>query len=121
MQGETGVTRLLISAPRLLDGNGHPPVQDAALLIDGEKIVFVGDAKAAPSDPSDQVVNFPDCTIVPGLIDAHVHLSYTASANPFADKAGMSGTHVALQAAKNAWDALRIGVTTVRDLGSNGE
>jgi imidazolonepropionase-like amidohydrolase len=114
------VARLLIKAPRLLDGNGHPPVQDAALLIDGDKIVFAGEAKAAPVDPSAQVLTYDDCTIMPGLIDSHVHLSYTASNDPFADMASMTGTHVALQAAKNGWDALRIGVTTVRDLGSNG-
>ena len=115
------MARLLIKAPRLLDGNGNPPVQDAALLIDGETIKFAGAAAAAPAEPDAQVLTYADSTILPGLIDAHVHLMNTGSADPFADRAWMTETLTSLQAAKNAWDALRIGVTTVRDLGSYGD
>jgi imidazolonepropionase-like amidohydrolase len=65
----------------LIDGSGGPPIQDAAISVRGNSIVTVGSRSellSGPSAPRDAiVVNLGGGWVVPGLIDAHVHLSTT--------------------------------------------
>ncbi|HKC92322.1 MAG TPA: amidohydrolase family protein, partial [Candidatus Limnocylindria bacterium] len=63
---------ILITADALIDGSGavHRP---GALLVDGERIVAVGDRVPRPS--AAERTHFEGATILPGLIDCHVHLS----------------------------------------------
>ena len=63
----------------LIDGTGGPPVPDAAISVRGNQIVTVGSRRellSGPSAPRDAiVVNLGGGYVIPGLIDAHVHLS----------------------------------------------
>ena len=65
----------------LIDGSGGPPIQDAAISVRGNSIVTVGSRRellSGPSAPRDAiVVNLGGGWVIPGLIDAHVHLSTT--------------------------------------------
>jgi len=67
------VTRSLITADAVIDGTGAPAVRPGRVLMDGERIVAVGRSV----EPTDEVAraDFPGATILPGLIDCHVHLS----------------------------------------------
>jgi imidazolonepropionase-like amidohydrolase len=111
---------VVLRAPRLLDGTGAPPVGDAALLLEAGRIAYAGPAAGLP-DRSDRIeaLDFPGATLLPGLVDAHVHL--VVSGGPDL-AAGVPRTEAErmLAAVVNARRQLEAGVTLVRDLGSPG-
>src|SRR5215204_917915 len=103
-------------ARRVVDGNGRP-VQPCVVLVDGERIVDVVGPEAAPSDA--EIDDLGDVTILPGLIDAHVHLIWAgAEPNPEEIRARESIPMATVRAVRHAADTLRCGTTTVRDVGS---
>src|SRR4029450_8008103 len=81
MTGPATPDPVVLRAPRLLDGTGAPPVDAAALLLDGGRVAYAGPAAGRPevSDRA-QALDFPGATLLPGLVDAHVHL--VASGGP---------------------------------------
>jgi len=108
----------LICADRLIDGTGHDALPKAGVAIQGERIVAVGDsAELTARFPDAGRLDFPGATILPGLVDSHVHVTFSASAVPFEDIQGDGDVTVGLRGAINARDALLAGVTTLRDLG----
>ncbi|MGD8602734.1 MAG: hydrolase, partial [Gemmatimonadota bacterium] len=72
----------------LIDGTGAPPIEDAAISVRGNSIVTVGSRRellSGPSAPRDAIViNLGGGYVIPGLIDAHVHLA-TAPDRPNAE------------------------------------
>ena len=115
----TSPDRLVLRAPRLLDGTGAAPVSDAALLLEGGRIAYAGPAAGLP--PADGVVDrdFPGCTLLPGLVDVHVHLVSSAGPDLAADLPAAEADRT-LAAVANARRQLQAGVTLVRDLGAPG-
>ena len=65
----------LITAGRLIDGRGGPPVQEGAVLIRGSKIVAVGPAKNVlpPKGATVETFDYGGKTVMPGMIDCHTH------------------------------------------------
>ena len=109
---------LVLRAPRLLDGTGTPAVTDAALLVEGGRIAYAGPAAGLPEGAGRLPFReFPGATLLPGLVDAHVHL--VASGDPDL-AAGLPKTEAerTLAAVVNARRNLDRGVTLVRDLGA---
>jgi imidazolonepropionase-like amidohydrolase len=106
---------LLIEAARLFDGRAVQP--DARVLIEDGTIASVGQA---PSEGVERV-HFPDATILPGLIDAHVHLCFDAGPDPGATLAERDDAAALEQMAGAAEFALGAGVTTIRELGARGD
>jgi len=107
-----------IRAGALFDGVSSVLLPDPVLVMDGPSIVSIDSAIAAP--PGAEVVDLAGATLLPGLIDTHVHLVFDGSADPVAALAGRDddAALAAMSAAGRA--ALRGGVTTVRDLGDRG-
>jgi imidazolonepropionase-like amidohydrolase len=106
---------------RLLDGTGRSPLHRAFVAIEGERIVSLGavrDGEALPE--ASWRLEFPGCTLVPGLVDSHVHLTFSAGPVPLKQLQEDGDTRLALTGIANARAALQAGVTTVRDLGSRG-
>jgi imidazolonepropionase-like amidohydrolase len=98
-------------------------VFDGGRLFDGPYEVHIEDGRIAaifPSpNPSDGVTtDFGDATILPGLVDAHVHLGFDASPDIGALAQSDTPATAALRSAMNARRHLAAGVTAVRDLGS---
>ena len=98
-------------------------VFDGGCLLDGPHEVHIEDGRIAaivPSpNPSDGVsADFGDATILPGLVDAHVHLSFDASPDIGALAQSDTPATAALRSAMNARTHLAAGVSAVRDLGS---
>lgn len=110
--------KLLILADRLIDGTGRPPVEKGGVLIAEGIIEWVGPNADRSNDSQTEVREYSDCTILPGLVDAHVHLSMMGTADPWSEMVGDTTTLAALKAARNAKTTLLCGITTVRDLGS---
>ena len=118
----TDADLFLIAADGLVDGTGRPAMPRAFVAVQGERIVAVGPAGEAERrfPVSVPCIHFPGCTIVPGLVDSHVHLTFSAGPVPLGELQADSDARLLLRGAANARAALQAGVTTVRDLGSRG-
>jgi len=110
----------VIRAGRLIDGSGDAPLVDATIVVRGSRFesVLTGDAARAMLESGASVIDQRDRTVLPGLIDSHVHLNLAADATP-AEQAVLepAGALVAASATA-AGIALAGGITTVRDTGS---
>jgi imidazolonepropionase-like amidohydrolase len=114
-------TPLVLKAARLFDSASGRLVTPGVLVIDKGAIIGVGAAAKVPAGA--QTIDLGDATLVPGLIDAHTHLSGEASGNWNADELdGFKKTDVerGIVATSYAERTLLAGFTTVRDLGSAG-
>ena len=103
---------IVIAASTVLDGKGHV-LHDTRIVVQGSKIVRI-DPNAAPVD-----YDLRGLTVLPGWIDAHVHISWTFG--PDGKSAGAGGTtpDAAYGTAANAWATLMAGFTTIQSVGSS--
>jgi imidazolonepropionase-like amidohydrolase len=109
----------LINADAYVDVKQGKVVNNIAILIDGNKIVQVGQQGKVKTQQDAKVINLKGKTLVPGLMDMHVHLSSDAEDNFLAAK-GNSVPRQTVKAVKNAKKTLLAGFTTVRNLGASG-
>ncbi len=108
---------------RLIDGTGAAPRELCTVLVDGDRIQAVGAQGEVDIPPDTEVIDAPSATLIPGLIDLHVHLSYSGAKDrdTFRTEAvSMSYPQIALRAAGYALATLRAGFTTVRDVHAPG-
>lgn len=108
----------LVSGRRVIVDAERPPLDHAAVLVDDGVIAAVGPTAALVAAHPDVAHRaFPDATVLPGLIDAHVHLAFDVTGDPV--PALRDADHDALRATvrANADAMLAAGITTVRDLG----
>jgi imidazolonepropionase-like amidohydrolase len=111
------MANLVCTADRLFDGTGAAAVPNPVVGIEGERIAAVS------TGPATGAVHFPGCTILPGFIDTHVHLVFSAldSNEAVVEQVGRESEEELLaRALANARAALHAGVTTVRDCGGKG-
>lgn len=101
----------MIAASVVLDGRGRV-LRNTRLVIEGSKIVAI-DAKAGPVD-----YDLRGLTVLPGWIDAHVHLTWSFGKDGKNVGAAESTQEAAYAAASNAWVTLMAGFTTVQSVGS---
>ncbi len=104
-----------IKAGQLIDGAGKDSIQDAVVLVNGKYIAEVGPAAAVVIPEGLEIIDASDKTVMPGLIDTHVHIMATSASMEeelFTPKAVAY-----FQAAENLKRTLRAGFTTVRDAG----
>src|SRR5467141_524989 len=113
----------LLTAARLLDGSGGAAVEQAALLIDGDRVAGLGRAADVqpPGGASVERRDYGAATILPGLVDAHTHLVAPGDGTLGDDIAKEDDDILLLQAAKNARTLLHSGVTTLRENGAKGK
>jgi imidazolonepropionase-like amidohydrolase len=104
-----------LRAAWLFDGTGSALIPDPLVVIDGGTIVAVGSGTAAPEGAD--VVDLGGATLLPGLVDTHVHLAFDASAVPVGAQADRDDEQARQAKIRAGQTALRGGVTTVRDLG----
>ena len=97
---------------RLIDGIGAQPIENANVIINGSRIEAAG-ADAAVPDGADAIFDLKGKTVLPGLIDAHVHFGGTDGF----DYPGISGRHDSYDFLKNRMDCLKWGVTAIRSTG----
>jgi imidazolonepropionase-like amidohydrolase len=112
------VTAHLVTAGLVLPAADGEPVADGAVLVREGVIEAVGPVAAVERHAAGAVRwDYPDGTLLPGLIDAHVHLVFDASEDPVSSLRSAPDGALLLQMAGRARRLLDGGVTTVRDLG----
>jgi imidazolonepropionase-like amidohydrolase len=107
----------LLRADLVLTGRPGESVADGEVLIDGPTITYVGPRGSAPDFPGTEVVDLSGCTLLPGLIDSHVHIGFDRTVDPVTRRSAESDAHLLLRMAENCRKLLSAGVTTARDLG----
>jgi len=110
---------IALKAAHLFDAVSGKLVEHGVVIVEGTKIQAVGSDLAIPADA--QLIDLGDATLLPGFIDAHVHLSAEATPNWYLDwYHGLMRfpAEQALYGAHYAKVTLEAGITTVRDLGS---
>ena len=105
----------------LLDGTGTGPVSDAVVVVADDRIVAVGPRPSVALPGGTEFVDLGEATLMPGLVDAHVHLVWDAGPLPHRTvELEGSPERTVLRMAHHARQALVAGTTTVRDLGATG-
>ncbi len=111
--------RTLIHCGNLFDGLGSTLQPQMTVVVEGNKITAVQKGYTSPAG-QDRVVDLKTKTVLPGLIDLHVHIESETKRGALADRYTMNVPDVAFLAAKYAKTTLMAGFTTVRDLGGSG-
>jgi imidazolonepropionase-like amidohydrolase len=107
-----------IRAGTLIDGTGAAPVKSAVILIQGERITAVGATVAIPRGAA--VIDLSAYTVLPGFIDAHVHLAFHTIGDGDWQHSDLTESpgQLALLGAAHAHQTLEAGFTTVRVVGT---
>jgi imidazolonepropionase-like amidohydrolase len=111
--------RVVIRAGRILDVKTGNTLTNQVIVVEGDKIVSVGPATEVKGDASAQTIDLPNATVLPGLIDAHTHLTFDPKGLGY-ESLGISTPREALTGARNARVTLEAGFTTVRNVGAGG-
>jgi imidazolonepropionase-like amidohydrolase len=125
VSGYFGATNMkyLLKADSVLTGKRGEVIRDGgAVLVEDEKIVWIG-AQAQfdqPLDSGTEVIDFGVMTLMPGMIDCHVHLGFDGSADPVAHMKQSSDVQLLVTMLYNARLLLKSGVTTAREMGARG-
>jgi imidazolonepropionase-like amidohydrolase len=108
----------LIRNVTLIDGLGGEPRADWAVVVEGERIAWSGPSSQAPAFESNRVVDGSGHSLLPGMINCHVHLCNDGSADLFGQVLNDSVPIATIRSVLNARLTLAAGITTVRDCGA---
>jgi imidazolonepropionase-like amidohydrolase len=118
-QAAAATRHVVIRPGHLLDVRTGNSLEGQAIVIDEDKIVSVGPAAEVKLVPGTETIDLPNATVLPGLIDAHTHLTFDNGQFGY-QSLGISVPREALTGAKNARITLEAGFTTVRNVGASG-
>ncbi|HYM69655.1 MAG TPA: amidohydrolase family protein [bacterium] len=107
------MTRIILRGATVFDGTGRRP-EPRTVVVEGDRIADVVAGGSADSVGDARTIDLGGCTLLPGLIDLHVHLGW--GPRTFAPTVAA----IALRAARNLRAAQAVGVTTIRDVGTQG-
>jgi imidazolonepropionase-like amidohydrolase len=115
-----GSGTVVLRAARVIDGTGAAPVRDGAVVVTDDRIVAVGPAASVAVPAGARVIDLGDATLLPGFIDAHVHLVGRVLGDPGADDAQVRDfdAFAPMLAVENARRTLMAGFTSVRNVGA---
>ena len=101
----------------LIDGTGAEPIKDSLVLVKDGKVAYAGAGKEF--SPEYEIVDVSGKTIMPGLIDTHLHFSGNLTDDD-SDWVLESVEQKAVVAVQQAHECLETGLTTVGEIGRNG-
>jgi imidazolonepropionase-like amidohydrolase len=109
----------VLTAPRVITGAGT--VIEGAVAVGDETVRWAGARDALPEEfAAWPRADYQDATILPGLIDSHVHLGFDGGPRPAERMRGESDAQQLVLMLQSARNLLGVGVTTARDLGARG-
>jgi imidazolonepropionase-like amidohydrolase len=112
-------TPVVLKAARLFDSTNGTLRTNGVVVVQGDKIVAVGDGAALP--PNARIIDLGDATLLPGFIDAHTHVTSEFNPNYYRgvyDDLMRFPAEKALYAARWARRTLEAGFTTIRNVGA---
>ena len=111
--------KTFLYAGRLIDGINDRVLTEQTIVIEGDKITKVEGGYSTP-DANARVIDLKNATVLPGLIDLHVHIEGETSKDKYLKKFTQNEADIAFESTKYAQATLMAGFTTVRDLGGTG-
>lgn len=111
--------KLLLHCGRVIDGKSNKVSEQVTIVVEGERITAV-DKGYTTGGLTDSVIDLTGKTVLPGLIDMHVHLEGETSKNGMVERFTMNPADIAFRSTIFARRTLLAGFTTVRDLGGSG-
>ena len=113
----------IIQSDRLIDGSGSTPLQNGAIVIEGDKISKICTSNELTDADKNQaeVLSVPGGSILPGFIEMHSHIHCSSEADAYEHFSTESNETFLLRGTQAVRSALSSGVTTMRDLGSKNE
>jgi imidazolonepropionase-like amidohydrolase len=117
---ERKLARTLFTNANLIDGTGKAPVSGSTVVVEGDRIVAVGQGGDPATAPGDMCYDLAGKTLMPGMVAGHAHLSYPDFDPEDLNSIDMAlpPTHMAVIAARNAERTLKAGFTTAAGAGS---
>lgn len=109
---------IVIRAGKLIDVITGAALNDQVIIIEGERIKAVGPAASAAIPQNARIVDMSKLTVLPGLIDAHTHLTSDPTRHGY-QSLGISNMRAALYGVRAARKTLEAGFTTVRNVGAD--
>lgn len=111
-------SHIILRANKMIDGTGHDPIDDPVVIVKGKTIHKVGiNGDMDLSEYPDALkIRLDDCTLLPGLIDSHVHLALGTGGGYDAMMEESDGVQL-ITGVINARAALHAGITTVKEAG----
>ena len=106
---------LAIKAGTLIDGTGAAPVEGVTIIIENSKITTVGQNISIPENA--QIIDASDKTVMPGLIDAHMHCNGPRPEDTYQDTVSRPRELRLIKAISDTKDCLSAGFTTVKACG----
>jgi imidazolonepropionase-like amidohydrolase len=111
--------RILIHCGHLIDGKSRGVRTQMTLIVEGKQVVGVEEGFSI-AGTGDEVIDLSNKTVLPGLIDLHVHLESETSKDQALQRFTLNEADVAFRSSLFASKTLMAGFTTVRDLGGSG-
>lgn len=108
---------MIVLKGRVLDGNGGAPIEKGAVVLEDNRIRLVCRQSQLPADPAAEVYELENGTIMPGLIDAHVHMGWGSATA--VDWISMTPQLSMARALRDMAQLRQQGYTAFRDLGSD--
>jgi len=105
---------------KLIDTKNGKVLENMTVIIEGDKISAIEKGFKTPEDLEDSVIDLKNKTVLPGLIDMHVHLELESNPQRYLQKFTLNQADIALHSTVFAKSTLMAGFTTVRDLGGSG-
>jgi len=105
---------------KLIDTKTGKVLKNKTVIVSGKTIKSVLNGFVNPENSDDKVIDLKSKTVMPGLIDMHVHIEGESSPSRYMDAFTKNEADVALGSLKYAKKTLMAGFTTIRDLGGSG-
>ena len=102
---------LALAGARIIDGSGAPPLEDAVIVVRGQKITAIGPSSVVPANA--RLIDLAGKTLLPGLVDAHIHIG--GSGGGSVDPREFSPVAVE----NSLLSYLKFGVTSVYDMAAH--
>ena len=111
---------IYIQAGKIIDTKKGKVLTEKTIIVSGEKIKSIEDGYLSPEKKADTLIDMRDMTLLPGLIDLHVHLESETNPGKYLERYVNNEADNAFNAVGFAKTTLLAGFTTVRELGGSG-